>query len=83
MKSSIVRKKVLTISNYLVHRQRNKHIEIHMHYIKGCVHDRIIALHYCTSFDQVANIFTKEFFEKTFNNLKSLLGIYDHMVKTD
>ena len=54
-----------------------------MHYIRKLVHDEIIALHYCASSEQVANIFTKELFEKTFNNLKSLLGIEDHMVKTD
>ena len=54
-----------------------------MHYIKGLVHDEVIVLHYCASSEQVADPFTKEFSEKTFNNLKSLLGIADHMVKTD
>ena len=73
----------IQISIDLVKRQKTKHIEIHMHYIIGLVHDEVIALHYCTSSEQLANIFTKGFFEKTFNNLKSLLGIYDHMVKTD
>ena len=32
---------------------------------------------------QVADIFTKVFCEKTFNNLRSLLGIVDHVVKND
>ena len=31
--------------------------------------------------DQFADIFTKAFCEKTFNNLKSLLGIADHAIK--
>ena len=33
--------------------------------------------------EQVPNIFTKFFHEKTFSNLKSLLGISDHAVKHD
>ena len=35
----------------------------------------------CSSSEQVADIFHKAFCEKTFNNLKSLLGIADHAVK--
>ena len=33
------------------------------------------------SSEQVADIFTKVFCEKTFKNIKSLLGISDHVVK--
>ena len=36
---------------------------------------------FCSSSEQVADIFTKEFCEKTFSNPKSLLGIADHAVK--
>ena len=61
-------------------RQLTKHIEIHMHYIKGLVHDGVIALLYCASSEQVAYIFTKVLSEKTLSNLKSLLGIDDHVV---
>ena len=35
------------------------------------------------SSEQVAYIFTKVFCEKTFSNIKSLLGIADHVVKND
>ena len=35
------------------------------------------------SSEQVADIFTKVFCEKTFSNIKSLLGISDHVVKND
>ena len=35
------------------------------------------------SLEQVADIFTKVFCEKTSSNLKSLLGIADHVVKHD
>ena len=71
----------IRISTDLVHRQQTKHIDIHMHYIRGLVHDGIIALHYCTSSEKVGDIFTKEFSQKTFNNLKSLLGIDDLLIK--
>ena len=72
--------KYYSISTDSTQMQLTKHIEIHMHYIKGFVHDGIIALHYCASSEQVVDIFTKEFSEKTFNNIKSPLGIDDHVV---
>ena len=34
----------IKISAYLVQRQRKNHIDIHMHYIRGLVHDRVISL---------------------------------------
>ena len=76
-------KRTIRISTDPVQRQRTKYIEIHMHYIKELLHDGTIALLYCASLEQVEDIFTKVFYEKTFNNLKSLLGIADHVVKND
>ena len=38
---------------------------------------------FCASSEQVADIFTKSFCEKTFKNIKSLLGIADHALKHD
>ena len=54
-----------------------------MNYIIGLVKDGVIGLQYCASSEQVADIFTKVFSEKNFNNLKSMLGIDDHVVKTN
>ena len=54
-----------------------------MHHIRELVHDGTIALLYCASSEQVADIFTKVFCEKTLSNLKPLLGISDHVVKYD
>ena len=42
-----------------------------------------IHLLLCASSEQVASIFTKVFCEKTFINIKSLLGIFDHAMKHD
>eukprot|EP00253_Pinus_taeda_P013807 PITA_13807 len=46
-----------------VQRQWTKHIEIHMHYIRDLVHDRVIDLQFCPLAEQTANIFTKTFTE--------------------
>ena len=46
-----------------------------MHYIRGLVHDRVISLQYYPSIEQTANIFTKDFTEKTFTYLRYLLGV--------
>ena len=37
----------IKISIDIVTRQRTKHVEIHMHYIRELVHDRTIILQYC------------------------------------
>ena len=65
----------IKISTDPVQRQRRKHIEIHMHYIWGLVHDRVISLQYCPSTEQTADIFTKDFTEKTFTYLISMLRV--------
>ena len=64
----------IKISTDPVTRQRTKHVEIHMHYIKELVHDRTIILQYCPTDEQIADIFTKSFSEK-FTYLNSRLGV--------
>ena len=64
-----------------IQRQWTKHIDIHMHYIRDLLRDGNIALLYYTSSEQVEDIFTKVFYENKLSNLKSLLGIFDHVVK--
>ena len=63
-------KSAIKISIDLVQRKRKKHIEIHMHYIRGLVHDRVISLQYFPSTEQTADIFTMSFTEKTFTYLR-------------
>ena len=71
----------ICISTDTILRKWTKHIEIHMHYIRGIVHDEVIDLQYFPSSEQVTNIFTKVFSEKNLKNIKCLLGIDDHVVK--
>jgi len=65
----------IKISTDPVTRQRTKHVDIHMHYIRELVHDRTIILQYCPTDEQIADIFTKSFSEKKFTYLRSLLGV--------
>eukprot|EP00253_Pinus_taeda_P011895 PITA_11895 len=60
-----------------VQRQRMKHIELHMHYIRDLVHDRIIDLQFCPSAEQTADIFNKTFTEHKFHSLRDRLGVKD------
>ena len=68
-------KSAIKISIDLVTRQRTKHVEIHMHYIRELVHDRTIILQYCLTDEKIVDIFTKRFSEKKFTYLRSLLGV--------
>ena len=65
-----------------VQRQRTKHIEIHMHYIRQLVHDGTIHLLFCASLEQVADIFSN-FFVRRHSKISTLLGIVDHAMKYD
>ena len=62
--------RTICISTDPVLRPRAKHIEIHMHYIRGLVHDGVIDLQYCASSEKVADIFTKMFSERNFKIIK-------------
>ena len=39
--------------------QLSKHIDLHMHFIRNLFHDHFIEVLYCSTYDQVADIFTK------------------------
>jgi hypothetical protein len=58
-----------------VQRQRTKHIEVHMHFIRDLVHDRIIDLQLCPSSEQTVDIFTKTFTEQKFQTLRDRLAV--------
>ena len=68
-------KSAIKIYTNHIQRQKTKHIEILMHYIRGLVHDKVISLQYCPSTEQTADIFTKAFTEKTFTYLRYLLRV--------
>jgi hypothetical protein len=52
-----------------VQHQCNKHIELHMHFIRNLIHDQVIEVLFFPTEDQVANIFTKSLTEVKFSKL--------------
>jgi hypothetical protein len=42
----------IQISKNLVHHQRTKHIEIHMHFLRELIQEQVIDLHYCPTTEQ-------------------------------
>ena len=59
----------------------SKHIELHIHFIKNLVHDRVIEVLYFPTDDQVVNIFTKSLTEAKFSKLRSMLGVQECVLK--
>eukprot|EP00253_Pinus_taeda_P005174 PITA_05174 len=58
-----------------VQHQRSKHIELHMHFIRKLIHDHVLEVQYCSTDDQVADIFTKAFTEVKFTKLQFMVGV--------
>ena len=54
--------------------QCNKHIDLHMHFIRNLVHDCVLEVLFCPTDDQVVDIFTKSLIEAKFSKLRSMLG---------
>jgi hypothetical protein len=61
--------------------QRNKHIELHMHFIRKLIHDRVIEVLFFPIEDQVADIFTKSLTKVKFSKLRSMLGVHEVVIK--
>jgi hypothetical protein len=64
-----------------VQHHHNKHIELHMHFIKNLIHDQFIEVLFFPTEDQVAEIFTKSFTEAKFSKLRSMLGVQECFIK--
>eukprot|EP00253_Pinus_taeda_P012912 PITA_12912 len=57
-----------------VQHQRNKHIELHMHFVRKIIHDHVLEVQYFSIDDQVANIFTKALTKVKFTKLRFMVG---------
>eukprot|EP00253_Pinus_taeda_P005693 PITA_05693 len=64
-----------------VQHQRSKHIELHMHFIRKLIHDHVLEVQYCSTDDQVADIFTKALREAKFTKLRYMLGVQEVVTK--
>eukprot|EP00253_Pinus_taeda_P004736 PITA_04736 len=64
-----------------VQHQCNKHIEIHMHFIRNLIHGHVLEVQYCSTDDQVANIFKKALTEVKFTKLRFMVGVQEVITK--
>ena len=64
-----------------VQHQCSKHIELHIHFIRNCVHDRNLEVLFFPTDDEVAYIFTKSLTEAKFTKLRSMLGVQECVLK--
>ena len=60
-----------------VYIQRNKYIDIHMHYIVSLVHEEVISLQYFPYVEKIVDIFTKSFTKKTFTYMRYVIAQND------
>eukprot|EP00253_Pinus_taeda_P011789 PITA_11789 len=65
----------------LVQHQRSKQIELHMHFIRKLIHDHVLEVQYCSTDDQVADIFTKALTEAKFTKLRFMVGVQEVVTK--
>ena len=63
----------MTMSHSAHH--RTKHIDIRHHYVKDCVSQQTIHLHWISTEDQIADILTKAVPYVSFNNIRTQLLI--------
>ena len=64
-----------------VQHQRSKHIELHMHFIRKLIHDHVLEVQYCSTDDQVADIFTKALTEEKFTKLRFMVEVQEVVTK--
>eukprot|EP00253_Pinus_taeda_P010272 PITA_10272 len=71
----------IQLCKYPVQHQRSKHIELQMHFIRKLIHDHVLEVQYCSTDDQVADIFTKALTEAKFTKLRYMLGVQEVVTK--
>eukprot|EP00253_Pinus_taeda_P018720 PITA_18720 len=64
-----------------VQHKHRKHIELHMHFIRNLIHDHVLEVQYCSTDDQVADIFTKALTKAKFTKLRFMVGVQEVVTK--
>ena len=52
-----------------------------MHFIRKVINDHVLEVLYCTTKDQVADIFTKTLTEEKFTKIRSMVGVKEVVIK--
>lgn len=68
-------KSTITMAHNPIYHGRTKHIIIKFHVIKDVVKNGERSIEYCCTTDQLADLFTKGFNRKRFEELRSKIGI--------
>ena len=58
-----------------VFHQKTRHINRRIHFIREAVQENLIDIKFCSSEDQVADIFTKGLSKDRFSKLRAMLGV--------
>eukprot|EP00253_Pinus_taeda_P004589 PITA_04589 len=72
---------VIQLCENPIQHQRSKHIELHMHFIRKLIHDHVLQVQYCSTYDQVADIFTKALTEAKFTKIRFVVGVHKVVTK--
>lgn len=73
----------IAISKNPAHHGRTKHIDIRFHFIRGLISDELIALKYCKTEEQLADIFTKPLTIQKHSRLRNMLGMSNLQLRGD
>jgi transposase InsO family protein len=76
-------KSTIAITKNPVHHSRTKHIAIKYHFIREAEATKQIQLEYCTTEDQIADIFTKALPRSRFELLRTILGVTEICIKEE
>ena len=76
-------KSTIALTKNPVFHGRSKHIDIKHHYIRDLIREKEIMVEYCTSEDQIADIFTKPLKINLFLKMKNLLGMMKPSLRED
>ena len=68
-------KSVIELAKNPIQHRRSKHIDIRYHFIRDHVKQKTVKLKYCSTTEQVADIFTKALPTDTFTRLRKRLGM--------
>ena len=67
------------IDNLVTH-NKMKHVELHCHYLRQLVQDKVVTLVYYRIDDQIVDVFTKPLSESKFIKFHSFLGLQEAAV---
>ncbi|XP_019258757.1 PREDICTED: uncharacterized protein LOC109236973 [Nicotiana attenuata] len=59
-----------------VFHERTKHIEVYCHFVRDCLTDGLISLHFVSSNTQLADLMTKSLYGAAHRNILSKLGVF-------